>query len=248
MTKQTILVTGAGDGLGFCTSRILLERGEKLIAVVRDGPTFQRKLTEECSFDQDQLRILVRDLSKLDDVRALLFEVDFSAIDVCIQSAGTSHFGSFDSLPEEEVLSIINVNAAAPILITSRFVRKSKPGSMLINVTSIAACLPLPQNALYSAMKQALGTLTLATSREMRRKEITVLDFCPGSLATSFHKKASGKSNIPSNIAMSPERCAQILVRSIDRKTSGSLFPDLVAKIIYLATWNFGRLFARFAF
>src|SRR6516162_11734640 len=122
MKKQTILITGAGDGLGFCTALILLERGANLIAVVRERNAFVKKLAEKSLLYRDQLRILECDLSNLERVRKLFSEVNFAEIDVCIQSAGTSHFGAFDSLSEEKVLSILNVNAAAPILISSHFV------------------------------------------------------------------------------------------------------------------------------
>lgn len=252
MKEQTVLITGAGDGLGFYTAGILLKRGANLIAVVRDRRAFEKKVSDGWSFSTERLNILECDLSRLEEVRKLLSEIDFSKIDVCIQSAGLSRFGTFESLSEEEISSIVNVNLTAPILVSSHFVRNAHAGSMLVNVTSITSYLPLPRNALYSAVKQALSTLTLATSREMRRNErnrqVRVLEFCPGSLATSFHKKASGASNVPSKIAMRPDICGELLVRAIDRSTSGSIFPDLIAKIVHLATWNIGRLITRLAF
>ena len=241
MKKQNYFITGASDGLGFCTTCILLNRGSHVTAAVRDIKAFENKLKERCSYSQEQLRIVECDLSNLNDLIRLLSEIDFSSIDVCIQAAGTSYFGTFDSLSDEQILSIVHVNSTSPILISSHFIRDAHPGSMLVNVTSITSVLPLPKNALYSAMKQGLRTLTVTNSFEQREK-IKILDFCPGSIKTSFHKKASGSSKVPSSFAMTPDRCAEILVRSIDKKISGSQFPDLVAKIVYLATWNLGRL------
>ena len=130
----TILVTGATDGIGRETARILVSRGAD---VVVHGRTADK--AEQARSEVKAKRAVAADLTSLEEVRALAKHVgDFGVIDVVINNAGVYMKKRAETTDGRELTMAVNHDA--PFLLTHLLLpalMKSKD-ARVINVSSIA--------------------------------------------------------------------------------------------------------------
>jgi short-subunit dehydrogenase len=65
----------------------------------------------------------------------------------------------------------------------------------ILNVSSVAGFIPLPNTAVYAASKAYVTSLSEALAIELRPRGITVTALCPGPISTEFHEVASRPGN-----------------------------------------------------
>jgi 3-hydroxybutyrate dehydrogenase len=101
-------------------------------------------------------------------------------------------FGETEWQTNEMIEKQINVNLLGTIKLTHEMlpiVRKYK--SRIINVTSHCSMQSLPTLAVYAASKAGLASFTDALRMEMKKYDVDVVNFVPGSFATSSNIAAS---------------------------------------------------------
>jgi short-subunit dehydrogenase len=114
-------------------------------------------------------------------------------VDFLINNAGLGDRGPFESSDWNKVRSILDVNISA----LTHLIHLLLPSMMLggraaiLNVSSIAGFIPLPNTAVYSASKAYVTSLSEALAIELRPRGITVTALCPGPISTEFHAFAS---------------------------------------------------------
>jgi NAD(P)-dependent dehydrogenase (short-subunit alcohol dehydrogenase family) len=83
---------------------------------------------------------------------------------------------------------IMQVNLKAPFELAKLAYPylKARPGSSVINISSIAGSTPDPGLAIYSVSKAALNMLTLSMAREWGPDGIRVNAICPGLVKTKL--------------------------------------------------------------
>jgi short-subunit dehydrogenase len=109
-------------------------------------------------------------------------------IDLLINNAGLGDHGPFVDSEWERVNSMLQVNVYALTYLTFRVLpgmRKAGRGAIL-NVSSIASLLPLPNSAVYAATKAYVTNLSEAIRAELRLSNISVTALCPGPVSTEF--------------------------------------------------------------
>lgn len=212
-SPKTALVTGASAGLGHHITRLLAERGYQVTITGRDA--------EKLDATMKQLapglphRLIALDLSVRSDMQELVRLIEQQRFDVLVNNAGASHFGSLASLKLETVEQDLWLNFMTPACLSWAFVKAAKPGSVLVNVTSIVGIVPVPGNALYCAAKAGVQTLSECLWYEAKDKQVRVIDFRPVSLRTGFHQAAGGKSMSTAGMAVEPGTAARDLVDAI---------------------------------
>ncbi len=96
---KTILITGAGSGIGKALAQLMAQQEAKLILTdINEG-----NLRSTCEELKNNLCLsMVADVSKKEDWQALQVEVQNSIgyLDVLVNNAGMSSFGYFDELSE----------------------------------------------------------------------------------------------------------------------------------------------------
>uniref|UniRef100_U5EZ63 Putative reductase n=1 Tax=Corethrella appendiculata TaxID=1370023 RepID=U5EZ63_9DIPT len=177
LAGKTILVTGAGQGIGNELCKSLSKAGVKVIAVSRSaGPL--NDLKSECP----NIQIVAVDLSDWNNTRIAL--KDIPQIDGFVNNAGIAIIKPFDELTEKDFDDTFNVNIKAAFNIAQILTPKMKTGGSIVNVSSLAGLVAVQGHCAYSMTKAALDALTKNLALELGPKKIRVNSVNPTVILT----------------------------------------------------------------
>lgn len=150
MTK-TILITGATDGIGRETAKMLVSRGHTVLLHGRNA-TKLAAVEQELATGSGQVADFVADLSSMAEVIALAEAVaaQHPKLDVLINNAGV--FKTANPITPDGLDVRFVVNAIAPYLLTQKLMPCMNASSRVVNVSS-AAQSPVNLKALAGRVK-----------------------------------------------------------------------------------------------
>jgi short-subunit dehydrogenase len=205
-TERTVLITGASAGIGYEFARQLAPVVSTMVLVARRNDRLEA-LKSELKAINPELELFSRplDLRDKDDLEGFCDWLDQSdlAIDLLINNAGLGDHGPFVDSAWERVNSMLQVNVYALTYLTFRVLpamRKAGCGAIL-NVSSIASLLPLPNSAVYAATKAYVTSFSEAVRAELRSSNISVTALCPGPVSTEFLSQATRGADRQSHTA-----------------------------------------------
>jgi uncharacterized protein len=191
----TALITGASSGLGAEFARQLAPHVHALILVARRLDRLD-VLKAELEGACKNVTVYVYGADLASEEQRIAF-VEWLAsqnlrIHFLINNAGLGDQGAFDSSDWNRIKTILEVNICAlthliHLLLPSMTLRGR---AAILNVSSVAGFLPLPNIAVYAASKAYVTSLSEALAIELRPRGITVTALCPGPIATEFHTVA----------------------------------------------------------
>ena len=154
---RSILITGAGAGIGRATARAFLAAGWEVSLLGR-----RRAALEETAGDH-KARILTADVGDPAEVEAAFSELP--RLDVLFNNAGISAPAApIDEIPVEKWLEVSRTNITGMFLCARAafgLMRRQTPqGGRIINNGSISAHVPRPGSAPYTMSKHAVTGLT----------------------------------------------------------------------------------------
>jgi NADP-dependent 3-hydroxy acid dehydrogenase YdfG len=198
---KTVVVTGAGSGLGRCLALQLGELGAKIACV--DYNADSMKETGALLERQGTPFSLHRaDVSIRADVERAVDEINnlHDGFDALINNAGIMQsFTTISNLQIEEIERITQVNYWGMVL----FVKASLPilearqEGLIVNISSLSALLPFPGQTAYSASKAAVRIFSEGLRLELADKAVAVALIMPGAIRTEiaenspFHSEES---------------------------------------------------------
>lgn len=253
------LVTGASAGIGREFARQLGGRAAKLVLVARRNERLD-ELRAELLGRHPALQIEIRatDLSQSAAVDELISwaATQKPAIDLLINNAGLGDFGSFASADPKRLDEIMQVNMVALTRLTRGMLPamiELKRGAIL-NVSSSAGFLPIPNFAVYSATKAYVTSFSEALRSEVHSGGIYVSALCPGPVRTEFTEVARRESSEagptePELVYVSIEQVVADALQGIERNQP-IVIPGLMMKlgmvIVRLTPMPLLRLASRF--
>jgi NAD(P)-dependent dehydrogenase (short-subunit alcohol dehydrogenase family) len=179
---KRIFLTGASSGIGLATAKALLARGDEVWGTSRNPgalPRHQRLHGVQLDLRSDK---------EMEEVFARC-AAEAGQLDVVINNAGSGHFGPAELLPiaeiEEQFQIIFFAHVRLMQLALAEMRRQGK--GLIINVTSLAALLPVPFMAAYNAAKSAMASFTLSTQIELGKSKVRIVDLQPGDIRTQFN-------------------------------------------------------------
>lgn len=112
--------------------------------------------------------------------------------DCLINNAGLGEYGTFHEAQWPRLQAVLAVNLVALTHLTHLFLPllQTYPRSGILNVSSLAGEMPIPDFAVYAASKAYVTRLTEALRIEFRPFGIVVTALCPGPSPTSFGQTA----------------------------------------------------------
>ncbi len=203
---RVALVTGASDGIGAATARLLAAKGFRLALVARREERLE-SLAAEIRLAGGEALPLAADLCDEGACRQVVRRVreTYGPVDLLVNNAGLGWYGYCCEMPWEIAQQMIQVNIVAATRMTMLLLpemRRRNQGQ-IINIGSVSGSLPSPGAALYSATKSFLDTFSTALYRELRGTKVRVSVLRPGAVLTDFFHKASA---MPAAMPMPAER------------------------------------------
>lgn len=192
LSDRSVLVTGAGSGLGAAISRRLIRAGARvaLLDLDRDkAESVAREVDPEgrstLALDAD-----VGDAGKaVDAVTAVARR--FGGLDALVNNAGTDVTRSLDEVDVDAWTRVVNTNLMGPFLLCKAALGVLKGGDggrggMIVNVASTAALRAWPNASAYHASKWGLLGLSRALHSELRSSGVRVGTVIAGGMRTPF--------------------------------------------------------------
>jgi len=222
--SSTALVTGASSGIGSEVARELARRGQGVTLVARREQRL-RDLADELAgahgIRAETIGCDLGDPAARDALAAELAERGLE-VEILVNNAGFGGFGSFVRLGRERQLDMVRLNVEAVVDLMGRYLppMKERGRGAVINVASVAAFQPLPDNATYAATKAFVLSLGEAAHTELKGKGVTVTSVCPGPVRTEFMDAADmsgAEESTPGFVWTTPEEVAAQAVAGADR-------------------------------
>ncbi|MBO1901513.1 glucose 1-dehydrogenase [Leucobacter weissii] len=188
LENRTIVVTGAGSGIGAGISRGMAAEGANLVVSDLNGESAQTVARQIVDAGGSAIGVQA-DVTDRESVRASIAEAvkEFGRIDAYFNNAGMNAPLKFLDITESNFELIMRVNALGVLIGTQeaaeQFLAQGSPGKV-INTASIAGRTGFPNFAPYSAAKSAVISLTQAAARALAEHRITVNGIAPGVVDT----------------------------------------------------------------
>jgi NAD(P)-dependent dehydrogenase (short-subunit alcohol dehydrogenase family) len=172
------LVTGAGSGIGRATALALLQEGYNVVLAGRRSEVLDQTVAEAGPNGQRAV-VVPTDVSDAASVRELFAKIkeSFGRLDILFNNAGTGAPPvPLEDMTLEQWRRVVDVNLTGAFLCTQEAFRlmkgQSPRGGRIINNGSLAAYVPRPNSAPYTATKHAITGLTKSTALDGRKYDI----------------------------------------------------------------------------
>lgn len=194
-TNKTVIITGAGNGIGKGIALHYAEKGANVVLADIDenaGAQTAARITEqggEALFVQSDVR-LEKDIVRLMEVAYQTY----GQIDILINNAGKTLFKSPYDLSIEEWDDMINTNLRSVFLASreaAKYMRHNKEGGSIVNIASTRAIMSEPNSESYAATKGGIVAITHALAASFSEDRITVNAISPGWIETVDYSKLS---------------------------------------------------------
>ncbi len=191
---NTALITGASSGIGAELARIHAAKKGALVLVARRRDRLDALKAELETAHGVKVMVIAEDLTDAgapQRIHAAVTEAGIT-VDYLINNAGLGARGLFHAMPWEQSLAMIQVNAIALAGLTRAFLPEmvARNSGRILNVTSTAAEMPGPLQAIYFATKGFAAYLSNALVEELRDTRVTVTNLMPMATATEFAEVA----------------------------------------------------------
>jgi short-subunit dehydrogenase len=187
----TVLITGASAGIGREFARQLASVVSTMILVARRNDRLEA-LELELKVINPDLEVYCRQLDLSDQAELKRFcdwlNESGLAVDLLVNNAGLGDRGTFAESKWDRVQAMLQVNIQALTYLVHRILpsmRKSGCGAIL-NVSSAASLVPVPNMAVYAATKAYVTSFSEALRAELRSSNVSVTALCPGPVPTEF--------------------------------------------------------------
>jgi len=202
---KSVLITGAGSGIGRACAIAFAESGARVIAVDLD-----LKLLKDLKSSYS-LEIIEADLTKPEK-----FFPDNLEIDILINNAGFGVAGPLETMSSADWKSMFDTNVHGIFYVTKRLIPAMKLADEghIINVASIAGLNGVTNFAGYVGTKHAVRGISHSLYMELRDFGIKVSTIYPGSIQTNFFDAIPGMD--AHEHMMQPEDVALTIVQTLE--------------------------------
>jgi NAD(P)-dependent dehydrogenase (short-subunit alcohol dehydrogenase family) len=212
---RTVLLTGAGGGIGHHIAETLARRGARVVA---------------SDIDEDRLEPLAgvaarlgADLRDLDAAEALVARAEEAAgpLDVLVNCAGLEYTGAYADQERAEIEDLVRVNLLAPMTL----IRAALPGMLargrghVVNIASVAGKGPAPYLATYGTTKAALIELTRSLRVEHRGTGVGFSAVSPGFVEREGMYARMAEDDLEAPVALGtspPEQVAVAVAEAVE--------------------------------
>ncbi len=198
---KVAIVTGGSSGIGKCTAAHLAKNGCRVYEFSRRDMTLEGVTHITCD---------VTDENAVSDAFARVAGKE-GRVDILVNCAGFGISGAVEFTKPEDAKRQLDVNFFGMVNCNKAAIshmRKNGAGR-IVNISSVAAPVPIPFQTFYSASKAAINSYTCAAANEVGRYGISICAVQPGDISTGFtdarNKSFDGDEEYEGRISKSVE-------------------------------------------
>jgi len=232
--QRVALITGGGSGIGFATTRALLERGWSVAVCGRDSAKLSRavdELKERNSGGADRLFASTVDVSNAADVQNWIAAAcdRFGPPDLLVNNAGVGVSGEIATFTEEQWDLTMDINLKGVFLCTREVLPRMRAagGGWIINIASLLGKRGMSGAATYCASKFGVVGFTESLAREEAKHNIRATSICPGYVATPMVADAP----VPAEEMIRPEDIAATVLYLLELSSKTVIREIVVERI-----------------
>jgi NAD(P)-dependent dehydrogenase (short-subunit alcohol dehydrogenase family) len=247
---KRVFLTGAASGIGRATALKLAAAGAELYLTDRDADGLAVTVGDARALGATVPEHRALDISDYDEVAGLGADIHarHPAMDLVMNIAGVSAWGTVDRLTHKQWTSMIAINLMGPIHVIETFLPPmvaAGRGGHLVNVSSAAGLVALPWHSAYSASKFGLRGLSEVLRFDLARHRIGVSVVVPGAVNTPLVQtvEIAGVDRENPRVqrlvkrftghAVSPERVADKILSGV-RKNRFLIYTSTDIRALYL--------------
>lgn len=187
MEGRIAVITGGGTGIGRASALVLADRGADIVLAGRRLEPLKSTVTEIEELGRRAIAVRT-DVTKADECRALVDAAlaKFGRLDVLLNNAGGGETKSLMKWTDDEWHDVLELNlssawylsraAATPMIAQGK--------GAIVNISSGASLLAMPQAPVYAAAKAGLNNLTGSMAAAWTRKGVRVNCIACGAIRT----------------------------------------------------------------
>ena len=213
MSGKTVLITGAGSGIGAALAFEADRLGHRLILVGRRAEALQETAG---SLSQPPV-IVAADLTTPEGRADVAAAVAETGLDILINNAGMVPSGPLGQISDADIADALALNITAPIALSRDLLPQlaAAPGGQLVNMGSVFGDIGFPFFALYSTTKFGLRGFSDAIRRELAPQGIAVTYIAPRATRTGATQNFNALIGPMSMTLDTPEAVARHAWRAI---------------------------------
>lgn len=228
IAESVSVITGGAGGLGFALARQFADRGAKLVLADLDEDRLARAADElrRRGADITTRKCNVSLFSDLEELREAALSA-FGRVNIIVNNAGITHYGTFEEFSLEEVRQLFDVNLMGVIHGTRAFLpelRRSGDGH-IVNMSSMASISGIPRQSTYCASKAAVRALSESLAAELVDTPVDVTWMIAGAIGTDIVSNAASKNNqttrrlgrLLKSYGMNVDHAASAIARAVEK-------------------------------
>lgn len=185
LSGRTVIVTGAGGGIGGGIARRFGEAGANVVCHFNTSRDSAETVAAAIQSAGGIASVYRADISKADGASGLVAHAvaTFGGADILVNNAGQQPVQMLADMGESDFSAMLAANVTGPFLLVKAFAEHlqgaGKPGSV-VNIASIEGHNPAPGHGHYATSKAALLMFTKAAALEFGAIGIRVNAISPG--------------------------------------------------------------------
>ncbi|HEX7517509.1 MAG TPA: SDR family NAD(P)-dependent oxidoreductase [Chthoniobacterales bacterium] len=224
---KKIFLTGASSGIGRATAQLLVEKGHEVWGTSRNVsrlPALPRL---------HPVRLDMSDPASIEHAWTCATG-EAGAFDVVINNAGAGHFNPAELLSPEIIheqfqLLVFGQIQLCQIALCSM---QGRQRGLIINVTSLAARLPVPFTAAYNAAKAAMASFTMTMQLELADSPIRIVDLQPADICTEFNAAVERDNTSDPRYQQRVDRAWQVVNKNMQNAPKPEIVAQRIARLI----------------
>lgn len=207
LSQKKAVITGISKGIGKALAQQLLAAGVGVTGWGLTPPGYQHPL----------LRFIPCDVSDEEAVsNAARLTLEEGPVDFLINNAGLGYFSPIATFDMEKWKRMFEVNVTGTFLVSRALApqMQARKSGHIINISSIAGKVGMPQGEGYNATKWAVTGLTDCLFQDLRQDGVKVTTVFPGSTRTEFFNEIPGAAAHANMV--DPEELAGTLVHILN--------------------------------
>ena len=156
LNGKTVLITGAGSGIGRATAIVASKLGARVFLVDINEDSMRETLS---MLDNNKVGHCIYVVNLMDSEAVIALVDGIEGLDGLVNNAGISNTRPLQMIRDEDFERVVGLNTKAPIILTNLLYKKKKLnwGASIVFTSSLAGLYTFtPANGLYSLSKSAL--------------------------------------------------------------------------------------------